>query len=110
AIPPTIEIVGFLAPTVVMGLQLELSVRQRKHVMSREGKRVGDLVGVIVETKTWTVTGLQVEVDKEMANFMGIKRNFLKPEVATITTDQVGGMEDVVQLKADLEMLKAKSK
>jgi sporulation protein YlmC with PRC-barrel domain len=93
-----------------MGLQLELSVRQRKHVISREGKRVGDLVGLIVETRAWSVTGLQVEVDKEMANFLGIKRQLFKPEMFTIGTDQVSGLEDVVQLKADLEMLKQRTK
>jgi sporulation protein YlmC with PRC-barrel domain len=93
-----------------MGMQLELSVRERKHVISREGKRVGDLVGVILETRAWTVTGVKVEVDKEMAQYLGIKKKMLKAPMVTITTDQISGIEDVVQLKYDLEALKAHSK
>jgi sporulation protein YlmC with PRC-barrel domain len=93
-----------------MGMQLELSVRERKHVISSEGKKVGDLVGVILETRVWTVTGVKVEVDKEMAAYLGIKKKMLKAPLVTITTDRISGIEDVVQLKYDLESLKAQSK
>ncbi|MDH7507767.1 MAG: hypothetical protein QHH00_00015 [Methanomassiliicoccales archaeon] len=85
---------------------LELSVAERKDVITRDGKKIGTLVGANVDTKTWTVLTLIVEVFKEVIEDLKIKKSVLKAPRITLKTDIVGVVGDVVQLNVDIKELR----
>ena len=85
-----------------MGSQLDPSVRQRK--------RVGDLGGVVGEIRARSVTALKTQGDQEMTACLGLKRRRFKPELVRSTADQVGGVEDVVQMKRNRSSFKTMKK
>lgn len=85
---------------------LELNVTERKDVITKDGKKIGALIGVNVDTKTWTVLTLVVEVFKEVIEDLKIKKSVLKAPKITLKTDIVNVVGDVVQLSVDIKELK----
>jgi hypothetical protein len=65
-------------------MTLELSSSERKDVISHDGRKIGVLVGVNIDTKTWT----------------------LKLPRINLKTDLVGVVGDIVHLNVDLKNLK----
>ena len=87
-------------------MTLELSSIDRKDVISKDGRKVGVLVGVNVDTKTWTVHGIVVEVNKEIIEELHIKKSMLKLPKVNLKTDLVAVVGDIVHLNVDLKNLK----
>jgi len=85
---------------------LELNVTERKDVITKDGKKIGTLVGANVDAKTWTVLTLVVEVFKEVIEDLKIKKSVLKAPRITLKTDIVNVVGDVVQLSVDIKELK----
>lgn len=85
---------------------LELNVTERKDVITKDGKKIGTLIGANVDTKTWTVLTLVVEVFKEVIEDLKIKKSVLKAPKITLKTDIVNVVGDVVQLSVDIKELK----
>jgi sporulation protein YlmC with PRC-barrel domain len=87
-------------------MTLELSSSDRKDVISKDGRKVGALVGVNVDTKTWTVHAIVVEVNKEIIEELHIKKSMLKLPKVNLKTDLVAVVGDIVHLNVDLKNLK----
>ncbi len=87
-------------------MALELSLADRKDVITKDGRKVGVLVGANVDTKTWTVITLVVEVLKDVIEDLSIKKSVLKLPRISLRTDLVGVVGDVVSLNVDLKTLK----
>lgn len=88
-------------------MPIELSTTDRKHVITKDGKRIGEMIGCKINTAKWNVVDLLIEVHKEVAIEMKIKsRLFHKPQI-TIRTDMIGVVGDVIQLNVDYATLKS---
>lgn len=87
-------------------MTLELSSSERKDVISHDGRKIGVLVGVNIDTKTWTVHAIVVEVNKEIIEELQVKKSLLKLPRINLKTDLVGVVGDIVHLNVDLKNLK----
>jgi len=87
-------------------MTLELSSSERKDVISHDGRKIGVLVGVNIDTKTWTVHAIVVEVNKEIIEELHVKKSMLKLPRINLKTDIVGVVGDIVHLNVDLKNLK----
>jgi len=87
-------------------MTLELTSSDRKDVISKDGRKVGALVGVNVDTKTWTVHAIVVEVNKDIIEELNIKKSVLKLPKISLKTELVAIVGDIVHLNADLASLK----
>lgn len=87
-------------------MTLELTSSDRKDVISKDGRKVGALVGVNVDTKTWTVHAIVVEVNKDIIEELNIKKSMLKLPKISLKTELVAIVGDIVHLNTDLKSLK----
>jgi sporulation protein YlmC with PRC-barrel domain len=87
-------------------MTLELSSSERKDVISHDGRKIGVLVGVNIDTKTWTVHAIVVEVNKDIIEELQVKKSMLKLPRINLKTDIVGVVGDIVHLNVDLKNLK----
>jgi len=87
-------------------MTLELSLADRKDVITKDGRKIGALVGANVDTKNWTVITLVVEVLKDVIEDLEVKKSVLKLPRISLRTDLVGVVGDVVSLNVDLKSLK----
>jgi len=85
---------------------MELSCTEEKEVITKDGRKIGNLVGARVDTDNWIVNSILVEVTKEMVIELGLKKSMLKSPRTTISTELVSISGDIIQLKATLEDLK----
>jgi sporulation protein YlmC with PRC-barrel domain len=87
-------------------MTLELSSSERKDVISHDGRKIGVLVGVNIDTKIWTVHAIVVEVNKDIVEELQVKKSMLKLPRINLKTDLVGVVGDIVHLNVDLKNLK----
>lgn len=87
-------------------MTLELTSSERKDVISKDGRKVGTLVGANVDTKTWTVHAILVEVNKDIIEELHIKKSMLKLPRVSLKTDLVAVVGDIVHLNVDLKSLR----
>jgi sporulation protein YlmC with PRC-barrel domain len=87
-------------------MTLELSSSERKDIISHDGRKIGVLVGVNIDTKTWTVHAIVVEVNKDIIEELHVKKSMLKLPRINLKTDLVGVVGDIVHLNVDLKNLK----
>jgi sporulation protein YlmC with PRC-barrel domain len=87
-------------------MPIELSSIERKHIITKDGRNLGDMVGSNIDTGKWTVTSLVVELHKDMVKPLNVKKPFFGRAKIKIRTDQIGVVGDVIQLTMDLETLK----
>jgi sporulation protein YlmC with PRC-barrel domain len=81
-------------------MPIELSTIDRKHVITKDGRRIGEMIGCKINTSEWKVIDLLIE-DMTIK-----KRMFRKPQI-TIRTDMIGVVGDVIQLNLDYDTLKS---
>ncbi|MEM2944644.1 MAG: hypothetical protein QW087_07890 [Methanomassiliicoccales archaeon] len=84
---------------------LEVLTDDKKDVITKDGKRIGTFVGATVDTETWKVVTLVVEVSKDVIEDLKIKKSVLKIPRVAIKTDSVGVVGDIVQLNIDFKTL-----
>ncbi|MCX6651465.1 MAG: hypothetical protein NT131_07415 [Methanomassiliicoccales archaeon] len=87
---------------------MELSSEDRKRIISKEGRELGFLAGSTVDTVKWTVVNILVDVPKEQAKELGIKKKLFKPVIIKVSTDLIGVVGDVIQLRLDMKELAEK--
>ena len=85
---------------------MELGCTEQKDVITKDGRKIGYLVGARVDTGEWKVSSILVEVTKEMVLELGLKKSMLKSPKTAISTELVDVSGDVIQLRATLEELK----
>lgn len=84
----------------------ELLSSERKHIITKNGKNLGEMTGCNIDTSKWVVTSIIVELHDEMAKQLNVKKPFMKKAMMKIRPDQIGVVGDVIQLSVDLEALK----
>lgn len=87
---------------------MELSSEERKRVISKEGRELGFLAGSTIDTVKWTVLSIMVDVPKEQAKELGIKKKLFKPVIINVSTDLISVVGDVIQLRLDMKELAEK--
>jgi sporulation protein YlmC with PRC-barrel domain len=88
------------------GMPIELSSIERKHVITKDGRNLGDMVGSNIDTSKWTVTSIIVELHADMVKPLNQKKPFMGKARIKVRTDFIGVVGDVIQLTLDLDMLK----
>jgi sporulation protein YlmC with PRC-barrel domain len=87
---------------------MELSSVERKRVISKDGRELGVLAGAKLDPVKWTVLSIMVNVPKEPAKELGIKKKMFKPVIINVATDLIGVVGDVIQLRLDMKELAEK--
>jgi len=85
---------------------MELSYTEEKEVITKDGRKIGNLVGATVDTDNWTVNSIMVEVTKEMVIELGLKKSMLKSPKTAISRELVDISGDIIRLKVTLGELK----
>lgn len=86
-------------------MTLELSLVDRKDVITKDGRKIGSLIGANLDTTSWVVHSIIVEVNKEIIKDLKVKKSVLKLPKINVKTNLVSGVGDVVQLTVDLKSL-----
>ncbi len=86
-------------------MALAFSCDEEKKVITKDGRELGMLSGVMLDTRTWTVNSIQVRVTKELLAELGKKKPFGKPGTISFATTVVGVVGDVIQLSVDMKEL-----
>ena len=87
---------------------MELSSVEKKRVISKDGRELGTLAGSTIDTSKWTVLNIMVNVPKEPAKELGIKKKWFKPVIINVSTDLISVVGDVIQLRLDMKELAEK--
>jgi len=87
---------------------MELSSVDKKKVISKDGRELGMLAGSTIDTSKWTVLNIMVNVPKEPAKELGIKKKLFKPVIINVSTDLIAVVGDVIQLRLDMKELAEK--
>jgi sporulation protein YlmC with PRC-barrel domain len=85
---------------------MDLGCTEEKEIITKDGRKIGHLVGAKVDTDDWSVHSIMIEVTKEMVLELGLKKSMLKSPRTTIGTDMVSTSGDVIQLNITLDGLK----
>jgi sporulation protein YlmC with PRC-barrel domain len=85
---------------------MELGCMDHKDVITIDGRKIGLLVGANVDTNTWKVPNIIVEVNKELVVELGLQKSMLKSPKTNISTELINVVGDVIQLSIDLKGLK----
>ena len=75
---------------------MELSSVDKKKVISKDGRELGMLAGSTIDTSKWTVLNIMVNVPKEPAKELGIKKKLFKPVIINVSTDLIAVVGDVI--------------
>lgn len=75
-------------------------------VISNDGLAVGEVTRVLIDTTTWRVETLEVELRKESADRIGIRRTMFRPTTVEISVDTVRSVGDAIVLAVDLANLR----
>ncbi|MFP4170665.1 MAG: hypothetical protein ACLFUV_06560 [Methanomassiliicoccales archaeon] len=85
---------------------MELGCMEHKDVITKDGRKVGLLIGANVDTENWSVPTVTVEIHKDLVVELGLQKSMLKSPKTAIRTDLIGVVGDVIQLNIGLEELK----
>lgn len=84
----------------------EMSSEDKKHVITKDGRNLGEMVSYNIDTSKWAVTSLIIELHGDMIMPLGVKKPFLKKATIRVRTDQIDSVGDVIRLGLDLETLR----
>lgn len=87
-------------------MALELGCLVHKDVITKDGRKIGALVGANVSTSDWTVPTIVVEVNKDLVEQLDLQKSMLKNPRINITTDLISVVGDVIQLTVEMKGLK----
>ncbi len=77
-----------------------------KKVVGANGRIVGEVEGVDLDTNTWQVAGLQVGLTNEAAAEAGFKRPVLSQIVVIVPTKLISAVGEVINLSEPVANLK----
>ncbi len=79
---------------------------EAREVYTDDGKLLGALDGIMVDSTAWTVSHLVISVNKEIAEDLNFKKSMFGAELVNLPISFVKNVGDVVQLNANLAALK----
>jgi len=85
---------------------LELSTTAKRHVITKDGRSIGDLIGADINPDAWKVNDLLISVHKPVAKDLKVKGGLFHEPKIKIRTDMIGCVGDVIQLNVDYSTLK----
>ncbi|WP_400207865.1 PRC-barrel domain-containing protein [Candidatus Methanomassiliicoccus intestinalis] len=91
--------------TLVETRPLEIGEVEEKNVVSADGRILGKLTGMWINTSTWDVEHLIVEVEKDVAEMLDLKKKMLKGTKTALPVRYVEVVSDVVKLNSTIEEL-----
>ena len=84
---------------------LEIGETDNKDVVSSDGKILGKMTGMWINTTNWNVEHLIVEMDKNTAEKLDLKKKMLRSTKTALPVRYVEVVSDVVKLNSTLEEL-----
>ena len=91
--------------TTTEGPGVEMGCIDKKDVITTDGRNVGELTGAYIDTSTWKVNGLVLEVNKDVMDELNMKKPLLRTPKAMIQTSLVRVVSDTVQLNVPIANL-----
>ncbi|MEM9189583.1 MAG: PRC-barrel domain-containing protein [Myxococcota bacterium] len=76
-----------------------------KKVMSQDGREVGEIDGVHIDTKTWAVTTISVKLRRDLLESLDLDKPMFGSQTVQVTVQTVSGVGDAVVLKTALSEL-----
>jgi sporulation protein YlmC with PRC-barrel domain len=86
---------------------LELGDLEDRDIITTDGRVIGKLTGAWIDTSSWTVSSLVVELNKDVVDELNVKKPILKHARINLPTTYVKRVADVVQLNVDISGLSA---
>jgi len=97
------------ATTTTLGTKtIELGCLEKREVITTDGRIIGDLTGAQIDVSTWRVPYIVVEVNKDVADAINVKKPVLRTAKANVPVDLVRTIADTVQLNVDLDGLRGR--
>jgi sporulation protein YlmC with PRC-barrel domain len=87
-------------------MTVELDLVDIKRVITKDGKDIGVVSACNLDVSTWKINSLIVNVEKEIARDLKMKKRLFRGVNITVQTNLVSNMSDVAQLSIDLAELK----
>ncbi len=94
--------------TITATQPLELGCLEDRNVITTDGRIIGTLSGAMIDSSTWKVSSIVVDVHKDVIDELQVKKQMLKTPKVHIDTSMVSNVSDVVQLNVPLANLKGK--
>jgi sporulation protein YlmC with PRC-barrel domain len=91
--------------TTVKTMPLEMGCLESRNVITTDGRMIGVLSGAYMDTSSWTVTSLVVELEKDVVAELNVKKPLLRTAKVTVPTSTILNIADVVQLNTDMANL-----
>jgi sporulation protein YlmC with PRC-barrel domain len=87
-------------------MTVELDLVDIKRVITKDGKDIGVVSACNLDVNTWKINSLIVNVEKQIARDLKMKKRLFRGVNITVQTNLVSNMTDVAQLSIDLAELK----
>lgn len=78
-----------------------------KGVLTKDGRRLGQVSGIRVDPKSWHVDSLTVRLDRDLVTEFGMGRKLFGSHDVGILTEHVSAVSDTVLLRTTLKELEA---
>ncbi len=81
---------------------VEVGCIDKKDVITTDGRVIGEMTGAYIDTTSWMVTGLLVEINKDVIDELNMKKPMLRTAKAKMMTNLVKVVSDTVQLNVPI--------
>jgi hypothetical protein len=83
----------------------EADFGKERNVITKDARRIGQMVGIKVDLTTWTVIAIVVRLERPVFDELKIKRPIFRTANATLPVGLISKISDVVQLNAEFHVL-----
>jgi len=84
---------------------MEMGCIKARDVITTDGRKVGVLSGGWIDVKSWNVTALVIDLDKNVVDELNLKKPILRSAKISLPTSSIKNMSDVAQLNIDMTTL-----
>jgi sporulation protein YlmC with PRC-barrel domain len=67
-------------------------------VIGADGNAIGEVVGIVLDNETWSVTGLRLRLRGHVASQLGVDHSIFRPSIVEVPVGQVQSAGDAVVL------------
>lgn len=71
-------------------------------IMGKGGREIGVLTGIDVDVDKWRVTNIEIKVNKDVLEAMGMKRPVFGTQTITVPISQISRTSDAILLETEL--------
>ena len=87
-------------------MTIEVGCLKEKDVISKDGKKIGIMIGADIDTTNWSVPTIRVEVDKDIVKELGLEKSMMKSTKIKLSTGLIEVVGDIVQLTLNVKSLR----